>query len=667
MNAELTFLQSTNFFQPNTGTLSFVAVNNALTRMVVPTDGYDQRYGQIYYFTRASASDAWSNKIAISGIPIANMRWTCASMSADGNRLVVIGYSMPPYTFKWINGAYVFQGTISTPPNASCAGLNMTSDGSRIAISTVGGYSYFATWNASTNNYNALIQTLDTTIRNVSNNQYGNLAMSANGNRIAYCDYNSQNVPSFIFAEWNGSNYSAYTAISALNGHLSLCCGGAFTPDGGCLLVNATQPMYGYFNGSNFTSFVNIPSNIISPLSGMYYINIFSITHDGLHLFWNVNRDDMTIKMIELEYSTPPLYLGDKMTISGSNINFNNANVYVKDPTVGLNVVNKQYVDAMAEAANTMILSNANTDTTSNTIYYDLLSERQVFQSNLAIQIENLYQYFFNASRTEAVLFGPSFLNPLSLSGCCLWMDGADAGTITKSGSLITNWADKSSSGYQFTQSNTSHSPTYLTNSLNNNSVLSFSSSSQTYLGGPTGFELGTNSYAIFAVCKFNDTNSVACIFNRSLYGGAANRLLFLREGGGAGYLAGFLHTGANILTTPQTSISDYVIFELIINRVQGNDAIFINGDKKTESSYASDSTYSAGGFMNMIIGGYNNPSGGINPPQPNCYLNGYIAEIVAYANPTDMTNENRQEVEGYLATKWGLQSHLPTGHPSKI
>ncbi len=409
MNATLTFTQPyESFFQPNVGSLSFMAINNSLTRMVITTDGYDQRYGQIYYYTRASESDAWSNKIQILGIPVSGMRWTTATMSADGNRLVVIGYSVQPYVFKWVNGAYVFQGIVGnqTNGNLNYASASMTSDGSKIVLTTVGGYSYYATWNSSTNNYNSLIQTLDTTLRNLSNNQYGNLAMTSNGNRIAFCDYNSQNVPSFIFADWNGTNYGPYTTITALNGQLNLCGGGALTPDGGCLLVNAAQPMYGYFNSAtgNFSGFVNIPSTSVPPMPGLYYINIFSITHDGLHLFWNVNRDDQTIKIITMEYSTPALYLGDEVTVHNINVNFHNANVFVKDPTVGLHVAHKQYVDDRVAATHELILTNVTSDTTSTTEYSDLIAERQIVQSDLATQINQLYQYFFNKSRTESIL-----------------------------------------------------------------------------------------------------------------------------------------------------------------------------------------------------------------------------------------------------------------------
>lgn len=669
MNAELAFSQpSENFFQPNVGFMSFMACNNSLTRMVVTTDGYNPIYGQIYYYTRANVSDPWSNKIQILGIPVSNMRWTSVAMSADGSKLVVIGYNIPAYTFKWINGAYVFQGTITNPVGyLSFAGLNMSSDGSRIVMSNVSGYVYYSTWNNSTNNYNELVQTLDTTPRNLSNNQYANLAMSANGNRIAFCDYNAQNVPSFIFADWNGSNYGQFIAISELTSNkLALCGGGAFSPDGGCLIINAQQPMYGYFNSTvgNFTGFINVPSNIMPPLYGLYYINIFSITHDGSHLFWNLNRDDMTIKMVTLEFITPTLYLGDKVIVHNLDVNFYDANVFVKDPTAGLHIANKEYVDAVVDATNTLILSNVSTDTVSTSEYNNLIAERQLVQSDLATQINNLYQYFFNASRTEAVLFGPKFLNPLSINGCYLWMDGADSASITKSGNYITRWADKSRKGYHFTQSNTSHSPTFLTNSLNNNSVISFSSSSQTYLGGLTGFDFGTNSYSLFAVCKFNSVNSFGGIFSRSKYGGQQGRIVM--SVGGGNYSAGIYHSTVSTMETSISSLDNYVIFELLVNRIQGKDSIFINGTKKNEQSYTPDNTisYTASAANNMIIGGYNNSTGGITPPQDGCYLDGYIAEIVAYSRPTDMIDDERQQVEGYLASKWGLTSYLPTDHP---
>ena len=41
-----------------------------------------------------------------------------------------------------------------------------------------------------------------------------------------------------------------------------------------------------------------------------------------------------------------------------------------------------------------------------------------------------------------------SFFNPTLISGCSLWLDGADSSTISLSGSTVTQWNDKSRNGY---------------------------------------------------------------------------------------------------------------------------------------------------------------------------------------------------------------------------
>ena len=45
-------------------------------------------------------------------------------------------------------------------------------------------------------------------------------------------------------------------------------------------------------------------------------------------------------------------------------------------------------------------------------------------------------------------------------------------------------------------------------------------------------------------------------------------------------------------------------------------------------------------------------------------YLNGQLAEILVY--PTVLSEADRQNVEGYLAHKWGMTGSLPSDHPYK-
>ena len=137
-------------------------------------------------------------------------------------------------------------------------------------------------------------------------------------------------------------------------------------------------------DGGTFGSALGISSDGVTPIS----TTPFSANRSIINVYLNI--------------SVPTLHLGDIVKIKETDINFNEANVFVKDPAVALNVSNKQYVDIADAEVHALILASATTDTTSTTEYYDLLGERQTVQSNLANQIDNLYQYFFNQSRSDA-------------------------------------------------------------------------------------------------------------------------------------------------------------------------------------------------------------------------------------------------------------------------
>ncbi len=48
----------------------------------------------------------------------------------------------------------------------------------------------------------------------------------------------------------------------------------------------------------------------------------------------------------------------------------------------------------------------------------------------------------------------------------------------------------------------------------------------------------------------------------------------------------------------------------------------------------------------------------------PNGYMEGYMGEVLYYN--TTLTTLQIQQIEGYLAWKWGLVSQLPAAHPYK-
>ena len=55
---------------------------------------------------------------------------------------------------------------------------------------------------------------------------------------------------------------------------------------------------------------------------------------------------------------------------------------------------------------------------------------------------------------------------PTQIPGCALWLDAADASTVTLSGANVTAWKDKSGNGYDAIQPTTAYQPTYVSQSV---------------------------------------------------------------------------------------------------------------------------------------------------------------------------------------------------------
>lgn len=250
---------------------------------------------------------------------------------------------------------------------------------------------------------------------------------------------------------------------------------------------------------------------------------------------------------------------------------------------------------------------------------------------------------------------------PTSISGCRLWLDGADAATITQSGGTVSQWNDKSGNGYNFTQGTTAYQPTFVSGGTNGLSLLRFNGTDQ-YLGGGTTLNIGTSDIAIFAVCKYASDASLqsSYIFAKSLYGGAAARILFGVQSMGIGD-----GTGGNIWwqgSSYESSYASYHSVEFVTTRASGTNTFYANGSQFHQISPGVDTSTNWTSGYNMIVGGYNNGSGGISPPQSGLYMKGDICEILLYA--ATITTTQRQTIEAYLAQKWGLTASLPAGHP---
>ena len=253
---------------------------------------------------------------------------------------------------------------------------------------------------------------------------------------------------------------------------------------------------------------------------------------------------------------------------------------------------------------------------------------------------------------------------PTQVSGCVLWLDAADpngTGVLPASGSAIASWKDKSSNGFTGTALN---SPTYQANVQNNLPVIRFNGTNQ-YINFGNVLNLGTNPLAIFVITKFDTTNETG-IIGKTAYTGADMRwALWYGKAAVGSSTTGVQNiyqdnaqSGSSLVSTnPATIGSQYNLYSYFTNRT--NFSLNLNGSLAQSATVTGTPTIFSTSY-NLLVAAYAD-SGGVNP-RSTMYLNGDIAELLIYF--TNQTTAQQQQVEGYLAWKWGLQGNLPSDHP---
>jgi len=248
----------------------------------------------------------------------------------------------------------------------------------------------------------------------------------------------------------------------------------------------------------------------------------------------------------------------------------------------------------------------------------------------------------------------PYGFNPSLTSGLVLWLDASDTASVIQSGATITQWIDKSTSALTATAVN---NPTLVANIQNGFPGISFDGSTQ-YFNLGNNLNMGTNQLYIFVVSKFNSTADGA-IIGKSLYGSQAARYSLVRSGGtmvplveGSGGAVN--NSGLNSDTSTSARLLNMVWDRSNIYLYQNGSSVFSVGLSDSSNLTNGDS---------LLIGAYQNGSGG-TPPVAGLYMNGYIHEILMYSTSTasPLGEITRQQIESYLAQKWGLT--LGAGHP---
>jgi len=238
---------------------------------------------------------------------------------------------------------------------------------------------------------------------------------------------------------------------------------------------------------------------------------------------------------------------------------------------------------------------------------------------------------------------------PPDAIGPTFWLDAADATTFTLSGSTITQWRDKSSNQYAGTPSG---SPVQTT--LNGRPAVAFNGSTQYFDFGDVA-DLGAANLNIFCVAKFNSTAN-GSLFAKSAAAAAAFRYSLLRE---SGNLLTLLESSGGLQGVGSVADSSLATRVLSWTWDRTTNILYLDGTLASSVALASSATFNSA--YNLLVGAYNNSSG-TTPPVGGFYLDGVICEILFLFGT--LTSTQRQQIEGYLAWKWGLRGSLPTTHP---
>lgn len=230
-----------------------------------------------------------------------------------------------------------------------------------------------------------------------------------------------------------------------------------------------------------------------------------------------------------------------------------------------------------------------------------------------------------------------------------LWLDAADAGTITLTSGKVSQWRDKSGNSRHVAQATAAAQPVITAAAQNGLDVVTFDAGD--VLSTSANFpETGNAEFSVFWVSA-KTTTAKGCVFGWGNVGTALGATgwyddgtyIGIGYGGGHQYYSSAPPAGYNVL--------GYVKSAGAINTTSD---MRINGTGSGTTGHSTSTpNIAAQPFSVGRWAGYTS-----------ALLAGSIAELIVL--PVAAVAATREFIEGYLAHKWGLAALLPSGHPYK-
>jgi hypothetical protein len=228
-----------------------------------------------------------------------------------------------------------------------------------------------------------------------------------------------------------------------------------------------------------------------------------------------------------------------------------------------------------------------------------------------------------------------------------LWLDAADAATITTISGAVSQWDDKSGNSRNVSQSTASFRPTYPSNILNGLPAVRFDGTDDRLQTASAFFT--TRALAMYVVARNRNLTGDSTLAGQELATNN-NRYIFFTSSSTANRIM-LLLCDSSSTTLSGTPTSSFYIYEY----EQSGSIVSLRANGDTATTNSSQSTTNLASTP-LVFGAQRTDGGGFGAVD--------IGEVVCL--PSQPSDAVRQRVEGYLAHKWGLTGNLPAGHPYK-
>lgn len=238
--------------------------------------------------------------------------------------------------------------------------------------------------------------------------------------------------------------------------------------------------------------------------------------------------------------------------------------------------------------------------------------------------------------------FSSSAFLPTSLAGLALWLDGADASSITL-GTGVSQWSDKSGLGHHATNATGSAQPTYVSNVQNGQHAVHFNGAQSLFanlaISQPyTAFYVSWSQAADGVTALATNPNTIFEL--KDLVGGHLIGFHFTHFAGAENLVSRY--DGATRVSPDCTynATTAAEAFELRSDLADTTSAKIYQGGtlKQTQTSTLASPNTSTQMQIGSEYGGN--------------FMLGYICELILYSRIVNSTEQG--QVEGYLRAKWG-------------